>query len=181
MHERLLAIGFLDYSFKTMLRQLIFPYCIYIVYPRFCFLVAIQPRLAAKRDKRWVRAKRDKHWVCIPPFRPSATFPRKRGEGFIRAMFGLGRAPSGVNTGLVAKPPSGINAGLAPSGVITGPVKRRNYWARKRRHYWAHAKRGKHWARGQLSSGINAGFVFPLPACGHLPPLRTLLSGKNDS
>jgi len=58
LHERLLAIGFLDYSFKTMLRQLIFPYCIYIVYPRFCFLVAIQPGLAAKRDKRW---------VCIPP------------------------------------------------------------------------------------------------------------------
>ena len=55
LHERLLAIGFLDSSFKTMLRQLISPYCIYIVYPRFCFLVAIQPGLAAKRDKHWAR------------------------------------------------------------------------------------------------------------------------------
>ena len=73
MHERLLAIGFLDYSFKTMLRQLIFPYCIYIVYPRFCFLVAIQPGLAAKRDKRW---------VCIPPPLPACGhLPPQAGEG----------------------------------------------------------------------------------------------------
>ena len=96
-----------------MLRQLIFPYCIYIVYPRFCFLVAIQPRLAAKRDKRW---------VFIPlPFRPSATFPRKRGEGIYSCN---------VRTWARAKRGKHWARGQA--------AKRDKCWARaKRRHYWA--------------------------------------------
>ena len=125
MHERLLAIGFLDYSFKTMLRQLIFPYCIYIVYPRFCFLVAIQPRLAAKRDKRW---------VFIPlPFRPSATFPRKRGEGIYSCNVRTwARAKRGKcwARGQAAKRGKCWARGQA--------AKRDKCWARaKRRHYWA--------------------------------------------
>jgi len=69
-----------------MLRQLIFPYCIYIVYPRFCFLVAIQPGLAAKRDK---------HWVCIPPFRPAATFPGTHEKNASIFFMGAPSPPSG--------------------------------------------------------------------------------------
>ena len=55
LHERLLAIDLFDYFFMPLLRQLISPYNIYIVYSRFRFLVAIQPGLAAKRDKHWTR------------------------------------------------------------------------------------------------------------------------------
>ena len=83
----------------------------------------------AKREKTWVRTKRDKCWASdsrqgenswffIPPFRPLATFPRKRGKGLFRAMFGLGRASSGINTGLA-----------------------------KRDKCWARAKRDKHCPR----------------------------------
>ena len=46
--------------------------------------------------------------------------PAERGKGFFRAMFGLGRAPSGIKPGFV------------PSGINTGPVKWDKTWAR---HY----------------------------------------------
>ena len=102
--------------------------------------------------------KRRKCWIFIPPFRPPGTFPRKRGkESFV---------PSDVNTGL---------------------AKRRRYWLRfKRRKYWIfppsalqapapasgegifHAKRRGYGA--SHLSGVNAGFLSPLPPSGHLPP-----------
>ena len=63
LHERLLAIGFLDYFFMPILRQSISPYSIYIVYSRFRFLVAIKPGFATKRDKYWAHAKRRKYWA----------------------------------------------------------------------------------------------------------------------